>query len=87
MNDDKLDRLALIMETGFDTLADLIGETNARLDGTNERLDETNLRLGRLEGRFDNFLEFGGKQTRALREDVDDLKDRVTALETEKKAS
>ncbi len=62
------------MDRGFETLAGLIGETNGRLDQTNQR-------LGRLESRFDHFLETGGRETRALREDLEKLSDRVTRLE------
>jgi hypothetical protein len=97
------DRLAAIMERGFDTLADLLGKTNARLDETNVRLDATRRELGerldatnaRLDatreevrangGRLDNLIELAGRESRALRKDVDELKERVLALE--KKAS
>ncbi len=85
MTKEQIERLARIMEKGFDTLADLAVETNQRLDETNQRLDETNRRLGGLEGRFDNFLSVAGGETRRLREDLDALAARVGDLE--KKAS
>lgn len=76
------------MERGFDTLADLIRETNqgvaglgTRLDETNSRLDETNARLGKLESRFDNLLDFAGRETRELRDRVGSLENRVDHLE------
>jgi len=54
------ERLAEIMQAGFNTLADLIGETNGqlretnqRLDRTNERLDETNQRLDQTNQKLD----------------------------------
>lgn len=85
-------RLERIMETGFATLADLLRETNSRLDETNSRLDETNgrldetnSRLGRLESRVDNLIEIAGGETRKLRERVDQLEVRMEAVE--KKAS
>ncbi|MBI2896381.1 MAG: hypothetical protein HYY06_22680 [Deltaproteobacteria bacterium] len=81
-------RLERVMQAGFDTLADLLRETNSRLDETNARLgklearvDETNTRLGKLEGRFDNFLKVAGTETRRLRTDVDKLARRVNRLE------
>lgn len=69
------------MQAGFETLADLQRETNARLEETNARLDETNARLGRLEGRFENFLKTAGGETRQLRKDLDSLVRRVGRLE------
>jgi hypothetical protein len=94
------DKLVKVMEKGFDTLADLIGQTNERLDATrrelgdeirrtNERLDATRRELGdEIRGtnaRIENLIETSGGETRALREDLDALKVRVDALE--KKAS
>ena len=75
------ERLERIMEAGFATLADLVRETNQRLDRTNERLEETNLRLGRLEGRFDHFIETAGEHNRELREELHALAKRVDVLE------
>jgi SMC interacting uncharacterized protein involved in chromosome segregation len=74
MDDDRFARLERIMETGFATLADLIRETNSRLD-------QTNMRLGRLESRFDHFIDTAGTETRKLRTDIDVLTTRVDRLE------
>jgi predicted nuclease with TOPRIM domain len=81
MEEDAQSRLERIMETGFATLADLMRETNSRLDETNNRLDETNHRLERLESCFDNFLSTAGGETRELRDRVRDLETRVDKLE------
>jgi uncharacterized coiled-coil protein SlyX len=81
MDDDRFARLERIMETGFATLADLIRETNSRLEQTNMRLDQTNARLGRLESRFDHFIDTAGTETRKLRTDIDVLTTRVDRLE------
>ena len=81
MTNEEMTRLERIMETGFNTLADLIRETNSRLDETISRLDETNTRLGRLEGRFDHLLGFVGEDSRQTRRDVDELQVRVKKLE------
>ena len=64
---ERQDRLERVMQTGFGTLADLVGETNQR--------------LGALEGRFDNLIDLVGHETRDLRTDVDDLKERVDRIE------
>ncbi len=45
------------MQTGFDTLADLQRDTNARLDQTNARLDQTNARLETIEGKVEALTE------------------------------
>lgn len=74
MDENGQSRLERIMESGFATLADLLRETN-------HRLDETNLRLERLEGRFDNFLSTAGGESRELKERVNDLERRVERLE------
>ena len=42
------DKLITVMQRGFDTLAELIGQTNAELGNTNARLDATNARLDAL---------------------------------------
>ncbi len=95
MDESQFDRLARVMEAGFNTLADLISESNTRLDRlevqqreTNTRLDrlevqqrETNTRLERLEGRFDHFLDVAGGETRRLREEMTTLTSRVDRLE------
>lgn len=81
MSDEPWARLERIMQVGFETLADLQRETNARLDQTNARLDQTNMRLERLEGRFDNFLEPAGTEVRELRGAVRALERRVDEIE------
>lgn len=50
MSERGLERLEQIMERGFDTLADLQRETNARLDQTNARLET-------LEGKVETLTE------------------------------
>ncbi len=93
------DELVKVMEKGFATLAELIGETNARLDATRVELSETKVAVRdngrridaltdevRTNGsRLDNLVSIAGRESRALRKDVDELRVRVEALE--KKAS
>jgi hypothetical protein len=86
------DKLVNVMEKGFATLAELIGETNARLDATNAAVRENGRRIDALTdevrtngSRLDNLVSIAGRESRALRKDVDELKARVEALE--KKAS
>jgi peptidoglycan hydrolase CwlO-like protein len=73
----KFDRL----NDKVDTLNDKVDGLNGRVDGLNERVDALNHRvdtlthgIDKLDGRFDHFLTFSGR-------DVQDLKVRVTALE------
>jgi hypothetical protein len=70
MSDEELRKLTLVTQRGFDTLADLLRETNGKVDANaaairdlGGRVDETNVRLGRLEGRFDNLIEIAGGET------------------------
>lgn len=75
------DTLAKVMQRGFDTLADLIRETNSRLDSTNNRLDDVRDGLTRLEGRFDNLIDIVGTENRRLWGAVEELQRRVGKLE------
>jgi hypothetical protein len=78
-----------IMERGFETLADLIRETNERLDASRTelgaRVDRVRVELGgqiaQTNGRLDNLILIAGEQTRGLRDDVDALAARMDALE------
>ena len=81
MDESQFDRLARVMEAGFNTLADLISESNTRLDRLEVQQRETNTRLERLEGRFDHFLDVAGGETRRLREEMTTLTSRVDRLE------
>lgn len=56
MDDSAIARLERVMEVGFSTLADLISETNARLDQTNARLDHTISRLDHTITRVDEVV-------------------------------
>ena len=71
-------QLQRVMEAGFNTLADVIRETRDELKA---EIRDTNQRLGRIEDRFDNFLEIAGRETRKLREEVDEMKTRLDRLE------
>ncbi|MBI4699908.1 MAG: hypothetical protein HY744_01870 [Deltaproteobacteria bacterium] len=114
MEEESTSRLERVMEAGFATLADLLRETNARVEQTNakleqtnakleqtnlrldeltrdtirgfaavqERIEQTNVRLGRLEDRFEHFIETAGGETRRLRRDLDALCGRVERIES-----
>jgi len=56
MNDDAITRLERVMQTGFETLADLQRETNARLDAHENILVDLAGEVRGLNARFDNFL-------------------------------
>jgi hypothetical protein len=82
MEQERFAQLARVMEAGFNTLADLQRETNARLDQTNARLDVHEKALTALVGevralnqRFDNFL------TGAHRQAHEELEARVDRIE------
>lgn len=62
------------LNTKFDTLNEKVETLNTKVDTLNTRVDTTNTELVSLNGRFDNFLTFTGR-------DVHDLKVRVSALE------
>ncbi len=62
------------LNTKFDTLNTKVETLNTKVDTLNTRVDTTNTELVSLNGRFDNFLTFAGR-------DVQDLKVRVSALE------
>jgi chromosome segregation ATPase len=94
--DDAFARLGRIMEAGFNTLADLQRETNARLDQTNARLDQTNARLDQTNVRLDQHekvlvrlaeevhslnARFDNFLTGAHREEHDALRTRVERIE------
>lgn len=65
------------MQKGFDTLADLIRETNDKLDTIRTELGK---QIAATNGRLDNLIVIAGEQTRGLRQDVDALKARMDAL-------
>jgi hypothetical protein len=67
------DRLVSVMEKGFETLADLIRETNQRLDATNEHLDATNLRLEGTNHRLDATRRELGDEIRGTNARIDNL--------------
>ncbi|MBI2892763.1 MAG: hypothetical protein HYY06_04375 [Deltaproteobacteria bacterium] len=66
MESDAIARLERVIEAGFGTLADLLRETNARLDETNARLDETNQRLNRHEQIFQRHGQILERHEQAL---------------------
>ena len=63
----RLGQVDRTMHRSFETLADLLRETNQGLE--------------RLGGRFDNMVAYSGREVRQLRTDVDNLQERVKRLE------
>jgi hypothetical protein len=81
MSDEELRKLSRITQAGFDVLADLLRETNARVDANTAEMGRLTKEVQSLGGRFDNLVEIAGTETRRLRADVDALDRRVDALE------
>jgi ABC-type transporter Mla subunit MlaD len=60
------ERLERVITTGFGTLADLQGETNARLGQTNDRLDQANERLDQHDALLVSLVDVQREQGRQL---------------------
>jgi hypothetical protein len=65
------DKLVRVMERGFETLSDLIRETNGRLDDARRELGDE---VRGTNARIDNLIQVSCGETRGLREDVDALR-------------
>ncbi len=53
-NQQLIDALRFELRTGFQSVTDKLGETNARIDQTNARIDQTNARLDQTNARLDD---------------------------------